>query len=559
MRKLLSIMLLVVLIASGVTFADDHMTTFTIVHTNDTHARIEEGDYDGMGFAKIYTKVRMLEEEGKELLILDAGDTFHGQTIASLVEGESVVRVLNAIGYDAMTVGNHDFNYGQERLLELKDMIDFPMVSANIMKDGENFLPPYTMTEIDGVSIAIVGMTSPETSYKTHPKNVEGITFTNPIEAAREALAAVEDEADIVIGLFHVGVDESTEITSADIAEAVPGYDIIVDGHSHTFLPEGLVVGDTTIVMAGEYDKALGLVEVVYADGSLTVMPSHLTKEEAAELEDAEEITSLVADIKTQIEEITSVVVGEADQDLVGERELVRTGETNLGNLITNAMLDVTGADVAMTNGGGIRASIESGTVTKGDVITVLPFGNYIVTKEVSGADLLMAIEHGIDSYPATKGAFPHVGGMSFTFDPSKPAMMRVTEVTVDGEPLDIMETYVLATNDFMAAGGDDYTMFADDAILGEYPGLDEAVMDYIAEYGTAGAMVEGRVVAMDTMEESTEEPVVEGAVYTVVSGDALYKIAAKYDTTWQTLAEYNDMENPDLIFPGDEIMIPMQ
>src|SRR5690606_30438741 len=168
-----------------------------------------------------------------------------------------------------------------------------------------------------------------------------------------------------------------------------------------------------------------------------------------------------------------SEVVGQSAVHLDGEREQVRVGETNLGNLITDAMLHVTGADVALTNGGGIRASIEAGQITKGDVITVLPFGNYIVTKEVSGTDLKAALENGSSAYPDSKGAFSHVAGMTYSIDPSKPAGERVHSIMVKGQPLNMNQMYMLATNDFIAAGGDEYSMFEDDAIQGEYPALD--------------------------------------------------------------------------------------
>lgn len=188
--------------------------------------------------------------------------------------------------------------------------------------------------------------------------------------------------------------------------------------------------------------------------------------------------------------------MGSTDVILDGVRENIRTKETNLANLITDAMIDVTGADIAITNGGGIRDSIDIGEITKGEIITVLPFGNYIVTKYIKGSDVLAAIESGIDSYPATKGAFPQVGGMKFTFDPSQEVGKKVIDITVVGKELDLNKTYKLATNDFMAVGGDNYTMFKDYPIDGEFAGLDEVVMDYINKKGTESVKVDGRIVA---------------------------------------------------------------
>ncbi len=180
---------------------------------------------------------------------------------------------------------------------------------------------------------------------------------------------------------------------------------------------------------------------------------------------------------------------------LEGSRQYVRTGETNLGNLVADAMLEETGADVAITNGGGIRDSIDVGPITVKEIITVFPFGNYIVAKEVTGAEILEALEFGVRSYPDTEGGFPHIGGMSFTFDPSQEPLSRVTSLSIQGAPVDVEATYVLATNDFMAAGGDGYSMFADNPILGEYDALDMVLERYLEKHSPVAPEVEGRIV----------------------------------------------------------------
>lgn len=530
-------------------------TPLTIIHTNDTHARIEEGKYDGMGFAKIATKVKQLRKQNKNVLVLDAGDTFHGQTIASLVKGESIVKIMNTIGYDAMVPGNHDFNYGWERLVELSQMSDYPILAANVVKeDGTALLSPYIIKKIGGLNIGIFGLATPETTYKTHPKNVEGLTFKDPVETAKEIVAELKDKADIIIALTHLGMDESSTDTSIKLAKEVGGIDLIVDGHSHTALSEGKKVNGTLIVQAGEYDKNLGIVNLVYQDGKITsIQASLLTKEEAVDIPEDKEVMTAIKEIKAENDKIISVVVGNTDIYLDGERSHVRSGETNIGNLIATAMIQATGADIALTNGGGIRASIEPGEITKGDIIAVLPFGNYVVVKEVKGSDILAALEHGISSYPEAKGAFPHVAGMTFRFDPSKPAGSRLVEVKVAGKPLDPDKTYKLATNDFLAAGGDEYTMFADDKILGEYPGLDEIVIAHIQKYGVADAKTDGRVKVYKTAVDGNIE------TYIVKPGDVLWKIAKKFGLAWEKLAKYNKMKNPSLIFPGQKILIPVK
>ncbi|OJV66413.1 MAG: hypothetical protein BGO41_02990 [Clostridiales bacterium 38-18] len=573
MKKVLSIFMVMMMIfsLSTVSMAADDTVHLTIVHTNDTHARIQSSS-SIMGFAKIATKVAELREENPNLLLVDAGDTFHGQTIATLNQGESITRVMNAMGYDVMVPGNHDFNYGKDRLLELKGMLNFPIISANIETDeGTHFLPGFIIKEIDGVKVGIFGLTTPETAFKTHPKNVEGLTFENPIERAQEMVDTLRDYVDVLICIGHLGEDEGSVYTSKKVIEAVDGIDLFVDGHSHTTKPNGEMINDTLLVQTGSYDANLGVVDLTITGGKVVASTAKLiTTAEAADVVEDQAVLDVIADVQAANDLITQVKVGETSVKLEGTRELVRTGETNLGNIITNAMLYETGAQIAITNGGGIRDSIQIGDITKGDVITVLPFGNYIITLDVKGSDIVKAIENGVTDYPAAKGAFPHVAGISYTFDPEKPAMERVTSVTFNGMPLDPDKYYSVATNDFMAAGGDEYTTLGASVQTGEYAALDEALINYLEVVDPATIQVEGRVKLYDpnaieepvatptepTPTEPTPTPVQE-VTYTVVSGDVLWKIAKTYDTTWEILAAYNKLANPSLIFPGDVIMIP--
>jgi len=567
MKKVLSLFLVMLMVFSfsSVAMADDSVQ-ITIVHTNDTHARIESGD-SSVGFAKISTITKELRAENPNVLLIDAGDTFHGQTIATLSEGESITQVMNVMGYDLMVPGNHDFNYGKDRLLELADMLDFPMLSANITyEDGTPFLDSYTIKEVDGVKIGIFGLTSPETTYKTHPDNVKGLVFEDPAVVAQQMVDLLKDQTDVIICVGHIGEDSGTDVTSKDILNAVDGIDIFIDGHSHTTKPEGEMVNGALLVQTGGYDSNVGVVDFTVTGGEVTAKSARLiSPADAADVEEDPDVMSAIEAVKAENDLITSVVVGNTDVLLEGTRELVRTGETNLGNLITNAMLYETGAQIAITNGGGIRASIEPGEITVGDVITVLPFGNYIVTLDVTGADIIAALENGLTDYPDPKGAFPHVAGLTFTFDPTQPAYSRVVDVLVDGEPLDPAAVYSVATNDFMAAGGDEYTTLGASKQTGEFAALDEALISYIGVVDPATVQVEGRV-SVAAEEEVTEEPtetVTEtpavSETYTVVSGDVLWKIAQKYGFTWQVIAEFNHMENPNLIYPGDEIQIPAQ
>lgn len=578
-RKRISWLLMLALLISLFSFGYADTVTDTklvILHTNDTHARILEGKNDGMGFAKLLAAITQKRAENPNVLYLDAGDTLHGQTFATLNKGENMVKLLNLLKVDAMTPGNHDFNYGQDQLMTLAGKMDFPLLSANIKKaDGTLMLKPSIIKEIGGLKVGIFALSTPETAYKTHPNNVTGLTFADPIAEAKAMVAQLQDETDVIVCLAHLGLEEGTEFTSKKVAEAVSGIDVIVDGHSHTVLENGLKVGDTLIGQTGDYDKSLGVIELTVAGGKVTSSKASLfTKEQGAALTPDPAMAALIADLDKENKVITDVKVGTSAVVLDGERGNVRRGETNLGNLITAAMLDATGAEVAFTNGGGIRASIDAGDITRGEVITVLPFGNYVVVKSVTGQDLLDALELGISKYPEENGPFPHVAGMTFTFDAGKPAGSRIVTATAKGSPINPAGSYVLATNDFMAAGGDGYTMFADNAIAGEYPALDEILAAYIGKSGAVSPVTDGRVKIIEAPAAAPVVPALPpaapvvtpapampapAATYTVKANDVLWKIAEQFKMDWKVLAEFNKLQNPNLILPGQVLTIPAQ
>lgn len=541
--------------------------SITILHTNDIHSRVEESK-DSIGYAKLSTIIREQKAANPNTLVLDAGDTLHGQTIANLVRGESIVTIMNSIGFDAMAPGNHDFNYGSDRLVELSGKTKFPVISANVKKaDGSRLLKPYIIKEVDGVKIGIFGLTTPETAFKTHPNNVKGITFADPVAEAKAVVAELKDKTDVIVALAHLGVDKSSADTSIKVAEQVPDIDVIIDGHSHTVMEKGMTVGSVLIAQTGEYSKNIGKVELTLDGTKLKSKTASLTMKPATDSIQADSaVLAIIDEIKKSQDAVLSQVVGSTSVKLVGDREVVRVGESNLGNLITDAMLDETGADVALTNGGGIRASIEAGPITKGQVITVLPFGNYIQTKRVKGADIAAALELGVSGYPEPLGGFPHVGGLSFVLDASLPKGQRVSEVKIKGAPLDLQKEYLLATNDFMAAGGDQYTMFKDYPIVNDFSSLEESVIAYLQKKGAVETKSEGRITvkAVAAPPQSPAAPAAPEAVpaassnvYIVKSGDSLWKIAKQYRTTWTKLQELNQLRNPNLIFPGQEIVVP--
>ena len=235
----------------------------TIVHVNDVHGRLkfDEGQKE-IGFGRLKTKVDELKEDNPNVLLLNAGDTFHGVVDVNLTEGKAMVDLMNEVGFDAMVPGNHDFNYGYKRLLELKDLAKFPIVGANILKDKDNKsdFEPYTIKEMEnGLKVGIFGLTTEETKFKSHPDNTEGINFGKPVEIAKDVVKKLQEEkVDVIVALVHLGNEGTTLTTSKEIAENVKGIDLIVDGHSHEI--ENEVIGDALLVQTGNYTNNIGVV-----------------------------------------------------------------------------------------------------------------------------------------------------------------------------------------------------------------------------------------------------------------------------------------------------------
>ncbi|WP_297406044.1 bifunctional UDP-sugar hydrolase/5'-nucleotidase [uncultured Cetobacterium sp.] len=497
--KILGLMSLILgLSACSVLEPKDGEYELTLVHVNDIHGRVKEGKYDGVGLARVATIAKALKQDKNNgnVLLLDAGDTLHGTTFATLTKGESMVEVLNASGFDYMTLGNHDFNYGTERLKELISLGKYKTLAANVIdkRTGSPLATSYDIKKIDGKKVGFFGLSTPETYYKTNPKNVENIKFVDPIKTAKQIVSEMKKKGvKFIVVITHLGEDSSTEkrYQSIGLAEAVPGIDLIIDGHSHTELAEKKVVNGVTIVQTGEYAKNVGVVKVdldKLKNKNEAIDYTLYTKDIILKGDNPVQedilVKSKIDEISKKQEMITSVKVGESSVLLQGNRAFVRTGETNLSQLITDSMIWKTGADVAITNGGGIRASINPGEVTVGDVISVLPFGNYVITKEITGENLQKAIEHGLRSYPESLGGMAQIAGMTVKFNIKNPEYRRVLEIKIGAERLDPTKKYIIATNDFMAAGGDGYSSLSKGKEVGHFGGLDEVLIEYIQKEG---------------------------------------------------------------------------
>lgn len=505
-RRIFSIILTIVLVVGlllgavgQIVFADSNTKNITIVHLNDIHGRVKEDEREGaMGFALLKAKVDALKSENPNLLLLNAGDTFHGTTLVNITEGETMVGLMNTLGFDAMTPGNHDFNYGYKRLLELKEMAKFPILSANVQdeKSKKNIFDNYIIKDVDGVKVGIFGITTEETKFKSHPKNTEGVEFINPVEVAKDMVGKLKDEkADIVIALGHMGVEGTTLTTAEEIINKVDGIDLFIDGHSHE--ETNKKIKDTLLVQAGEYTKNMGVVQLEITKGKISKsLASLFPYEQGKKLTPDPVVLDEIKKIDDINKPILDVVLGETKVKLDGERGNVRTKETNFGNLIADTMLESAQGDIAFTNGGGIRASIDTGSIKVNDVITSVPFTNTLAVIEATGAEIVQALERGVDSYPEEAGHFPQIAGIKFGFDPTKEKGKRVDlkTVTIKDKAIDLGQKYKVVTNDFIAAGGDGYTMFGGKPFVGEGGLLSDLLKEKIQETKVIEPKVENRI-----------------------------------------------------------------
>ena len=485
---------------------DDDGFQLYIGHTNDVHGRIMPEEDGSMGYAKLATLLKQARALTDDILLLDGGDTLHGTNLANMFEGQTVLEIMDMLGYDAMVPGNHDFNYGAERLEEAaawaEDNASLRILNANITDaSGALVFQPYQIYDYNGFKVCVIGLTTPDTKTKSHPKNTEGLDFLSDevVASAQAAIDIANELADFVIVLGHIGVvpDGDSGLTSRIICQSIDGIDLFIDGHSHTVMDGGELVNGTLIVSTGQYLNNLGIVVVdVDADGSARIADAFLLPATEVldpstgsllksfgitEVPNDPAVDAYVAEKQAELDSMLGAVVADIPMDLNGERADVRTKKTNLSALVCEAMTAESGADFTIVNGGGIRASLSAGPVTLGDVNNVLPFTNIIVVCEISPADVYAALEHGYSLLPEQNGAFSQTD-LKVVYSASSPAGERIKKVYIGDVLLDRNDTettYKVATNDFMAAGGDGYTMFG--RVLTEGSMLNEVFCDYLS------------------------------------------------------------------------------
>lgn len=493
MRRLRAVILAVMLAAVSVlSSCGPPDAQLTLIYTTDAHGRVVT-DEETIGL-DVIAAIKAAEPHS---LLLDSGDFLHGLPIATLTQGRDIISLMKSAGYFAAAIGNHDFNYGREQLKLLFEQArtgenSMRLLSANVYGgDGEPEFEPWAITEISGLKVGVFGLTTEETVMQASPSAIAGLMFRDVLQGARDAVAALEGEGcDLIIALTHVGSDDMVAVKSTDIATNVPGIDIILDGHSHVLL-EPVKAGGAIIVSAGEHNKNVGRLHIKYSrrQGAVTQYDNAMIgRADIADIEPDAQVAGEAARISGEQAALLGEVVGASQSLLMGEKEAVRTRETSLGSLVADAMMDLTGADAAIMNGGCIRATIGPGEVTRGDLIEAFPFANIVVTKWVTGAQLWDIIEHGLYMLPQADGRFPQIGGMSIEADPAAAPGNRLISVTMaGGGAINPESRYVLATNDFIAAGGDGYPHLAGIPVLTQPMTVEEAVERYLARQGGAG------------------------------------------------------------------------
>ncbi|PTQ53096.1 MAG: 5'-nucleotidase [Brockia lithotrophica] len=515
-----------------------------LLHTNDTHGHLENAPARGTKIAEIR---REAEASGKRVLLVDAGDVFTGTLYSSHYRGLADAEFMNRMGYDLLVLGNHEFDRGQDVLAAFVRALAFPVFSANLSvqpdaklaevvaneipvitpatkKDYAGKIYPGAVWDLEEVRVGIFGLTTKETAILSNPG--PGVTFRDEVETARRMVEELGKRgADVIVAVTHIGYAEDRRL-----AQAVPGIDVIVGGHSHTALnpPVALARPDgraTWVAQAGEWGKYLGRLDLSFAFESGGETRLSQAQGELLSLNDVPpdpELKQLLESYDAPLEEIKRRVVGKTLVDLDGARERVRTQETNLGNLIADAYLEkarkaIPETQLALVNGGGIRASIPAGDVTLGQVLEVMPFNNMLVILRLTGAEILEALENGVSKVEDKHGRFPQVAGMRYAFDPARPAGERILRVEVWDEkartyrPLDHRATYLLVTNNFVADGGDGYEVLKrakDEGRIVELYEVDhDALVEYLEAHSPVSPRVEGRIERMETATSPAPTP----------------------------------------------------
>ncbi len=456
-----------------------------IIHTNDTHGYYDEY----MGFTAVAALRDDYVSRGATVFLVDAGDAFQGTATTMLTHGKSTLEVMNSVGYDLMVPGNHEFDYGLETYLGYVSQLNFDTVCANLVwgDTGEPLFDAYTILEKDGFRLGVFGLITPDTMTSVFAGYLDDVEFTDPVEAASEAVAALQaEDVDMIVCIGHIGIDRSSTVNSDWICTEVDSIDVFIDGHDHTVMEHGkvsngsieLIPSDTLIASTGNHIQYVGVVHLTAEGGPDACLVDMVEGSNV-------EVDSAISGVKNKLQNQMSQVVGYTETELHGERQSSRTKETTMGDFVTDTLRKLTGADIAVYNGGAFRASIHPGEITAEMVYNVIPFENYILTKTINGRQVWDIMEASVSHLPDADSGYLQVSGILVTYDSSRDAFYRVLSITFsDGTILDMDAEYILVSNDFVMAGGDGYEWLGDIKVDGMYGLVFDAIFDRFAQLG---------------------------------------------------------------------------
>ena len=497
--------------------------SLTVLHTNDFHDRFEpiskydstcsaEDNAEGKCFGGIARMVTAIEEARAaapgDVLLLDAGDQFQGSLFFTQYGGDLAAEFMTKLGYDAMAVGNHEFDKGPEGLSAFLDKVEFPVLSANIDVSQNNLLADRiaksVVLEPGGEQIGVISVLAEDTAETSSPGKT--VIFSSIVDAAQAEVDALSEAGvNKIILLTHVGLPADRRL-----ADEVTGVDLIIGGHSHTLLGDmdgaadsyPAMQNDVPIVTAYAYGKYLGELNLTFDDAGVLTEITGAPKLIDASVAEDEDTVARVAELAGPLEQMRARVVAETGDAIEGSRDVCRAMECPMGNLVADAMLDRVadqGVQIAIQNGGGVRASIGAGEVTMGEVLTVLPFQNTLSTFTVSGQTIIDALENGVSQVEEGAGRFPQVAGIAFTWDPKAEPGARIVSVTVGGAPIDPAASYGVVSNNYVRNGGDGYSMFVGATDAYDFgPDLADVTAEYMAAKGPYAPYTDGRISAVE-------------------------------------------------------------
>src|SRR5881296_437195 len=467
----------------------------TILHTSEHHGTIqpiEHGPSAGLGgVERRAALIKQIRQEVEHLLVVDSGDLLMGTAMSSVYRGGADIAVMNLMGYDAVAVGNHDFDFGTRHLKRLRQEATFPFLCTNVRPQDPDVCQRHAIKHLGPVRVGLIGLIGkknyPDTFNRAVVREVE---FVDPIEAAKQAVGELRERVEILVAITHQDTEEDLAL-----AKAVPGLDVLIGGHTEGFV-------GPVFVKTHRQGRTLGRLDLLYHEKTIMVAEARNLPVSAAVPSDPD-MAKLVRDYAWRLDAQTNQVIGEAAHAFDGENRDIRTRETNLGNLLADLARQHTGTEIGLVNSGMIRSGIPAGPLTVKRVMEVLPFDSSLTSFTVTGATLQAALENSVSRLPQASGRFLQVSGVAVVFDPTAPSGSRITSVQVNGAPLNPARRYSVAADTFIAEGGDGYTMFrqATDRRDHQIPLRDVLVAALKA--GPLAAKVEGRITTRPAASQS--------------------------------------------------------